>query len=247
MILLYTDFGSQDFYVGQMKSVLYQWVERTPVVDLFHQVPKFNIQVGAQLLAALVDHLPAFNVVLLAVVDPGVGGIRRPVVMQADGRWYVGPDNGLFSAVALRSGSVRIWEIVWRPAHLSNSFHGRDLFAPIAAMLARGERWEGALREVAGLSVEIGMTDRHQILYIDHYGNAITNIASGSLARDCRLEVAGEVLRYAHVFEAVQEGLLFWYENSIGLIEVACNQGNAATMLQLQPGMDVHVSASQSC
>ena len=98
-IFLFTDFGASDIYAGQVRSVLHRCAPGVPVVDLLHEVPAFNIRAGAHLLAALVNHLPLESVIL-AVVDPGVGGTRLPIMVRAGDRWFVGPDNGLMSVVA---------------------------------------------------------------------------------------------------------------------------------------------------
>src|SRR5215510_10038563 len=102
MIFLFTDFGSADIYVGQVKAVLAERAPRVPVIDLLHDAPPFNIRAGAHLLAALSTRIPRGSVTM-AVVDPGVGGRREAVAVLADGRWFVGPDNGLLSVLAARA------------------------------------------------------------------------------------------------------------------------------------------------
>src|SRR5205085_2477038 len=134
MIVLFTDYGVGDPYVGQLHAVLAREAPGIPVVDLFHGVPSFDVRAGAYLLPAYVREFPEDSV-FLCVVDPGVGGERKPAMVRADGRWYVGPDNGLLSILAARAGSVESYAIAWRPPGLSASFHGRDLFAPVAARL----------------------------------------------------------------------------------------------------------------
>jgi len=146
MIVLFTDFGLQGPYTGQMKAVLRQMAPDIPVIDLFADAPVGNPKASAYLLAVYAAWFPA-GTVFLGVVDPGVGGTRPSVILKADGQWYVGPGNGLFELVQRRAGETRSWEIDWRPEHLSASFHGRDLFAPVAAMLARGEPPPGRPRK----------------------------------------------------------------------------------------------------
>jgi S-adenosylmethionine hydrolase len=138
MIALFTDFGLHGPYTGQMKAVLYQTASGVPVIDLFADAPAGNPKASAYLLAAYAAWFPA-GTVFLCVVDPGVGGERPPLIVEADGRWYVGPGNGLFELVQRRAGAQRRWDITWQPDRLSASFHGRDLFAPVAAVLARGD------------------------------------------------------------------------------------------------------------
>src|SRR5262245_30636537 len=142
MILLFTDFGLAGPYTGQMKAVLRQRAPEIPAIDLFADAPMQNPKAAAYLLAAYAAWFPSGSV-FLCVVDPGVGGERPPVMVKADGRWFVGPGNGLFEIVMRRAQSAEAWEIAWQPEHLSASFHGRDLFAPVAAMIAKGEAAPG--------------------------------------------------------------------------------------------------------
>ena len=123
MIVLFTDFGSQGPYTGQMKAVLYQIAPGIPAIDLFADAPVGNPKASAYLLAAYSEWFAA-GTVFLSVVDPGVGGTRPPIILEADGRWYVGPGNGLFELVERRAASARSWDIVWKPERLSASFHG---------------------------------------------------------------------------------------------------------------------------
>src|ERR1700730_14578180 len=135
MIVLFTDFGLAGPYTGQVTAVLHQAAPGVPINQLFADAPSMRPKPAAYLLAAYGAWFPA-GTVLLCVVDPGVGGARRAVVVEADGRLYVGPDNGLFDIVSRRALNPRLSEITWRPPSLSASFHGRDLFAPVAARLA---------------------------------------------------------------------------------------------------------------
>jgi len=137
LIALFTDFGLTGPYTGQMKAVLQRDAPGTPVVDLFADAPSARPQPAAYLLAAYAAWFPP-GTVFLCVVDPGVGGARAPLIIEADRHWYVGPDNGLFEVVLRRAAKARVWHITFKPASLSASFHGRDLFAPVAARLARG-------------------------------------------------------------------------------------------------------------
>jgi len=240
MILLFTDFGNADIYAGQLKARLLRDHPKAAIVDLLHDAPSFDAKAGAHLLAALAPQLA--RGVTLAVVDAGVGSARRPVVLQADDAWYAGPDNGLLSIVAARAKTCRCWEIVWRPQPLSHSFHGRDLFAPIVAMLDAGDWWPEALREISVLNSEFGPDDLAEVIYVDHYGNAVTGLRSGNLPHDAQIMLAGHKLGYARVFSEVAQGTLFWYENSIGLVEIAVNCGHAAKALGIGVGSVISVA-----
>lgn len=235
MIVLFTDFGLVDPYVGQMHAVLAQEAPGVPVIDLFHAVPAFNIRAGAYLLPAYARDFPP-GTVFVGVVDPGVGGERRPVMLKADDRWYVGPDNGLFEMLRRRARGHECHVIRWRPPRMSASFHGRDLFAPVAARLARGEMPEAVPAELTPPVGAPWPDELAEIVHIDHYGNAITGLRAASLPAARVIGAGGEVLKYARVFSEVPPGAAFWYENANGLVEIAVNGGNAAAQLGLRPG-----------
>lgn len=238
MIVLFTDFGERGPYVGQMKAVLAQQAPNIPVIDLMHDAPVFDAHASAYLLAAYVDEFPE-GTVILGVVDPGVGNVqRKPIMVQVDGRWFVGPDNGLFDVVAKRGANaqsqVQWWEITWRPEKLSNSFHGRDLFAPVAAKLACGEAPPG--ERIESRKTFAGPDDFPAIVYIDHFGNAITGLRAKTIAKTTPLKISGQSLAFARTFSEVQKGQAFWYENANGLVEIAVNRGHAADLLELHLG-----------
>jgi S-adenosyl-L-methionine hydrolase (adenosine-forming) len=235
-IVLYTDFGSGDLYVGQMKAVLQRLAPPIAVIDLLHDAPAFNVRASAHLLAAMVDCFGEDSV-FLTVVDPGVGGERSAVVMQADGRWFVGPDNGLLSVVGARATKGDCWRIVWQPEQLSASFHGRDLFAPVAAALAaQGGLPKGWFEHTGRLNVDFGGDDLPEIIYVDHYGNAHTGIRASGIPRDAALAIGEHRLSHARVFSEMAAGEAFWYQNSQGLVELAVNRGSAARLLGLNIG-----------
>jgi hypothetical protein len=213
------------------------------VIDLLHDAPAFGVRASAHLLAAISKQIPPGSVTL-AVVDPGVGGARDAVALAADGNWYIGPDNGLLSVLAARAKARAYWRITWRPEQLSASFHARDLFAPVAGAIAGGEFPAGKAESGACLSVDYGGDDLGEIIYIDHYGNAFSGLRAQDLPRDARIGVAGRSLGHARVFSAVPAGEVFWYENSLGLVEIAGNSCSASAKLGLQIGQLVVVETS---
>jgi S-adenosylmethionine hydrolase len=234
-VVLFTDCGSADVYVGQVKAVLLERASGVPVVDLLNDAPPFAIEESAHVLAACAERFPA-GTVFLAVVDPGVGTPRDAVAVEADGRWVVGPDNGLLSVCGGRASRSRCWSIAWRPERLSASFHGRDLFAPAAAWIAAGDPPPGLLRDKSALDVRLSTDDAPKIVYIDHYGNAWTGLRAGQHSRDRVLAVGEARLRHADVFGAARGDEAFWYENSVGLVEIAANRSSAARRLGLAIG-----------
>jgi hypothetical protein len=240
IIVLFTDFGLEGPYIGQVKTVLHQIAPGVLVVDLFADLPAAKPQPAAYLLAAYGEWFPP-GTVILAIVDPGVGGERAAVVLEADSRWYVGPDNGLLDLVTRRAGHTRSWEISVPTEQLSASFHGRDLFAPVAGLLARGDPPDGRLRPAAVLRRPDWPDDLPEVVYVDRFGNAMTGLRAALLPDRGRLAAAGRVLARRRTFSDVPVGKAFWYENSNGLAEIAVNSGRADATLGLAVGSPVTI------
>jgi len=239
MIVLFTDFGMGGPYVGQVHAVLAHKAPAVPVIDLFHEVPRHDIRAASYLLPAYARDFPP-GTIFICVVDPGVGGARRAVIVKADHRWYVGPDNGLFHILARRARDLECHEIRWRPVQLSASFHGRDLFAPVAAQLVHG-LMPDSMPATLTPPVPDWPEDLPEVLYIDHFGNAITGLRAECLGRDVRLRIGGTGLASAHTFSEVPTGQSFWYENANGLVEIAANQARASDLLGIAVGDNVGV------
>ena len=239
MIVLFTDFGMHDPYVGQLKARIAEHAPGQLVVDLLHEVPDFNAHAGAHLLAAFSSVFPPGSV-FLAVVDPGVGTPREGLVATAGGRWYVGPDNGLLSVVTARHADARVWRITWRPESLSATFHGRDLFAQIAAEIARGDFPADKLAPAEHPVVEFDAGDLARLVYIDHYGNAWTGLRA--VSGTTRVEVRGRSFQHAESFGFVDRGEGFWFVNSVGLVELAVNRGSAAAAYGLAIGDPIRLA-----
>lgn len=234
MILLFSDFGFAGPYVGQMWTALLTHHPGAVIVDMMHDAPRHNPKAAAYFLAALAEQMPA-DCVCLAVVDPGVGGDRLPLIMKADNRYFVGPGNGLFEVLSRRAGTVRVWRIDWRPGAMSDSFHGRDLFAPVAAMLDKG-----AFPQTSEIACdESGAAwpdDLPEAIHVDGFGNVMSGLRASLFDRKTRISAAGRLLQRARTFSNVASGGAFWYENSVGLVEIAVNCGSAAESLGLKPG-----------
>ncbi len=248
MIVLFTDFGVCGPYTGQMKAALCRDAPACALIDLFADAPTCDPRAAAYLLAAYAPEFAAGSV-FLCVVDPGVGSDRDGLVVEADGRWYVGPDNGLFELVARRAvRAARWWSITWRPERLSASFHGRDLFAPVAARLALGHMPPGTPKTGAAHRRVDWADDLAEVIYVDGFGNAMTGVRARVVAAGARLVVGGATLERARTFADVPLGHAFWYENANGLVEIAVNQGRADAALALRPGTPVEiVDAPASC
>lgn len=238
-VFTFTDFGFTSSYLGQLEAAVIKEAPLSRVVLLQADAPVFNPRASAYLLSSLTDYLPSDSVVL-AVVDPGVGSDRRAIAVKLKERWFVGPDNGLLAMMIMDEVS-EVYEIVWQPAHLSSSFHGRDLFAVTGARLAAG-------KHVAMLPLEksdlIGHSWPHslsEVIYIDTYGNLVTGIPAHEVSTDMTVSCGIELFGHARTFAEVPPGHLFWYENANGLLEIAQNQGSAAATLGVDIGTEVHV------
>lgn len=234
LIALFTDYGLEGPYVGQLHAAIHAVAPTAKVIDLMHDAPRTNPRASAYVLAALVPGLPA-GTLFCCVVDPGVGsGQDEPVVMDLDGRLLVGPDNGLFDIAARRAGRAACRRIRWRPAELSRTFHGRDLYGPVCAMLAAGSAPD--LEPLAWRERHGWPDDPQEIIYIDRFGNCMTGIRIGSIKPDAVLARGGRRIRHAETFAKAPPAEPFWYGNSIGLVEIAVPGGSAADMLRLKVG-----------
>jgi S-adenosylmethionine hydrolase len=238
MIILFTDFGWQGPYIGQLKSVLAREAPNETVIDLLHDAPVFNPKAASFLLNAFVEQFPLESV-FLSVVDPGVGGNRRAVILHAAGRWFVGPDNGLFNTIAAHASNAKWFEITQVPDHLSATFHGRDLFAPVAAVLARTQ----SVEDVAAPCKPPNLTDwpeaLMEIIYVDQFGNAMSGVRADSVSPAATLKIGDTLVPRKRTFSEVAAGELLCYENSVGYLEIARNQGNASELLDLRVGAPV--------
>ncbi|RLC88705.1 MAG: hypothetical protein DRI37_04950 [Chloroflexi bacterium] len=271
LITLTTDFGTQDGYVGVMKGVMADIMPGVTFVDISHAVPPQDVRAAAYLLWTALPYFPAESIHLV-VVDPGVGTARRPLASRTPWGLLVGPDNGVFSyvwAVAPPEMTVELTNPAYRQSALSSTFHGRDIFAPAAAYLARGvplENFGALVAEPVRLSLPHLELDegalKGEVLYVDHFGNAITSIgrliwegaflhldaAFGELsplllrADSLRVVVAehnlGPVRR---TYGEVASGAPLALVGSEGMLELAVSHGHGATVLGLQVGDEVQV------
>lgn len=243
IITLTTDFGTADGYVGALKGVITRFVSahRMPmIVDIAHDVPAGDIAHAAWVIATSAIEFP-HNSIHVVVVDPGVGGARRNVIVRSRSRWYVGPDNGVFAYVADKGAEVYAIENErFRAGHVSPTFHGRDVFARTAAALASGDE-----ASVAGPRVELvgklpwGAREPGggRVIHIDRFGNLITDLPEAEAGG--AVTVAGMTLSLVRTYEDVDSGQVLAYVGSAGTVEVAVRDGHAARRLQLLRGTQV--------
>ncbi len=255
LVTLTTDFGTRDPYVAAMKGVLLRACPELRVLDLGHEIAPHDVLEGALFLAGALPHFPA-GTVHIAVVDPGVGSERRPIAVRAGGQTVVAPDNGLLT-LFLRAYEPEAAHVIanvdFMAAEVSATFHGRDIFAPAAARLACGASLDAAgppLEAIVTLDVpEPTRTAdgavRGEVIHLDRFGNAITNIPRVMVEATERTEihVAGRSLgglRRTYVDVAAGQPLALI--GSSGHIEIAVNGGSAANVLGLRRGDPVELA-----
>jgi len=246
MITLTTDFGLTDSYVASMKAVLLREAQEARLIDVTHQVPRHDVLCGSITLERAIDGFPP-GTIHLAVVDPGVGSDRRMLVCQLNRQFVVCPDNGLITWPTRRHGPMQAYEITWRPGRFSDVFHGRDIMAPVAGMLAAGKSVASVSRRVDDpilLDVApVHRNDRHgQVIHIDHFGNATTNVPF-DVVRDAPMRVVRvkgkSVGRLRRTYSDVTPGDPLALIGSSGLLEIAVRDGSAAQMLKLRVGDEI--------
>ncbi len=263
MITLLTDFGLEDHFVGTCKGVIKQIAPDAEVLDITHGIPPQDVLQGALVLAHALPYMPVG--VHVAVVDPGVGGDRKPLALRgADGRFYVGPDNGLLLVAAERLGGIEQTAEISNPAYMlesvSSTFHGRDVFSPAAAHLAKGlelAELGPALDPDALVRLEVPEPTigaarlRATVLSVDRFGNAQLNLTRDHLEQigivpGTQVEVAVAFDRFfavaARTFADVRPGDVILYENSYRNVSLALNQGNAAQAFGTKVGAELRLS-----
>jgi S-adenosylmethionine hydrolase len=255
VIALTTDFGLTDPYVGIVKGVLATRAPGATVIDLTHGIPPQDVLAGALVLRHAAPYFPP-GTIHLAVVDPGVGGTRRPICIETDTALFVAPDNGLCSLAAPPERTRRVVHLTDERFFLaprSTTFHGRDVFAPVAAALATGTPPE-ALGPPVSDPVRIAVPPvetepgrlRGAVLYVDRFGNLVTNIEAARLAAFPRRAVSTtiggvQVRGIATAYADVERGALLAVIGSWGLLEIARRDGSAAGALGVGVGAPVVV------
>lgn len=242
MIVLFTDYGLQGPYLGELEAAVFRYAPQERVINLFADVPRQDRRAAAYLLAAYSRDFPGGSV-FCCVVDPGVGsGADKPVIIRLGEHRFVGPHNGLFDVVARDREGVACWEITWQPPKLSDTFHGRDLYGPVCAMLANQQPVPG--KRINWRPRHAWPDDLYRIIYIDGFGNAVTGVRAAAVSEADVLRICDHGIKHAATFAAVGEGVAFWYGNSSGLVEIAVNRGSAAEKLGLEIGNEFHMGAS---
>ena len=258
IITLTSDFGYRDPYAAEMKGVILTINPNTTIVDITHDIEKFNIQMGAFTLASATPYFPK-GAVHLAVVDPGVGTQRRPIIIQTKQAYFVGPDNGLLILAAENQGIEHIHQIAnskFMLPQTSSTFHGRDIFAPAAAYLEKGvkpaefgpEIFDPVKPEFAQVKRENGVLIG-KILHVDSFGNIVTNINKSELKKsglkeaiNVKMHNSQLKLSFNKTYGETKPHESLSLIGSHGFLEVALNQGSAAKKYQVKIGEEISVS-----
>jgi S-adenosylmethionine hydrolase len=259
VIALLTDFGVDDPYVGVMKGVILSINPNAVIVDITHSVGKYQVLQGALILRSCYRYFPK-GTIFTVVVDPGVGSVRRAIAIRTSSYVFIGPDNGVLTPAAFDDGIIDVYEVrkYTLPA-VSRTFHGRDVFAPVAAYISKG----GLIEDIGGrvsvdsiTTIEVSGAEVHngeiigKVVYIDSFGNAVTNIHPNnlrSLGIDEGELVNVEVNRvqyripWVKAYSDVKQGELLIITNSFNYIELSVNQGNASKTLKLEIGSEIVV------
>lgn len=261
LVTLLSDFGYEDIYAGAMKGAVLEVDPGIRIVDITHGIPPQDVFAGALALRGYAGIFPA-GTVHLAVIDPGVGGERKPIVAATESHFYVGPDNGLFTFITDGEPQVRVYEVadtsVFREP-VSAVFHGRDIFGPVAGHLATGRdpaSFGPPVEDCVRLNVPKAVVEEDsiegQVISSDRFGNLITNIPNDVLTRfavgrTVRVDLAGRwILGLSETYSQQREGILLALVGSSGMLEIAVNRGSALEALDASVGTSVWVSISQA-
>lgn len=241
IITLLTDFGTADGYVAELKGVLLSAAPEATIVDLSHEVPPQDVECARLAVARYWRRFP-IGTVHLVVVDPGVGSPRAPLAVRSDDRFLVGPDNGVLSPSLLAAGSRAV--TLPLPPTASATFHGRDVFAPAAASLARGTPLdslgqvfvEPVIRRTPEARRAADGSVTGEVIAIDRFGNAITNLIA---PRGGRVELVGRAMPIVRTYADAARGDIIALVGSSGFVEVARRDGSAARELSIARGTPV--------
>jgi hypothetical protein len=262
IITLLSDFGLKDPYVAEMKAVILSICPEARMVDISHEIEKFNIRMGAFVLASATPYFPK-GTIHVAVVDPGVGTKRRPILVVSKRAFYVGPDNGLLMLSAQREGVSHVYHITnkqYMSPQVSRTFHGRDIFAPTAAHLAKGR-----VPSEFGSEINDYMVPKFaepslrknvlfgEILHIDDFGNVVTNVSMKELERigvkegdvlHVKLKEDVAKLKLCVAYGEVEARQPLAIIGSHNFLEISVNQGNAAKRFRTKIGDTIQMFPS---
>jgi hypothetical protein len=260
IITLTTDFGDESGYAGVMKGVILTVNPDCQIIDITHRVSQQDVEEAAFLLNNSFSYFPEHSIHVV-VVDPGVGSERKPILVETDKYWFVGPDNGVFSFMFLMEGFKKVWEITNKSYFLpeiSSTFHGRDIFAPVAAHLSLGVSAEELGKELKGFvmlkdlepEVETGVI-KARVVYTDRFGNLISNISKDLFNRlvadkSFNISVGGKTIQKLSLSYAdVRNGEVLALFGSSQWLEISVKNGNCQKELDIKKGAEINILVPQ--
>jgi len=238
-IVLATDYGVAGPYVGQLKSAICNIAPNALIIDLIHDLPAFNPKASAYLLASYLEHIPEDSIIV-GVVDPGVGSNREPIILEGNGFTFIGPNNGMFSITARKLVDIKLSKIIVTDKYVSKTFHGRDIFAPVAAKIISNVETKLESFQTGNFIGAEWPDNLFEIIYIDHYGNAVTGIKLDRTFDTNKVFIINDYkINYNEAFFCADGNECFWFCNSSNLLEIAAKQASAKNILKLSIGTKI--------
>jgi len=247
IIALLTDFGTRDYFVGAMKGKILSANLQANIIDITHEIPPQNIRSASFTLRACYNDFPS-KTIFVAVVDPGVGSSRRAILVETEDYYFIAPDNGLLSFIFEEKTNFRVFELTNKrffASKISRTFHGRDIFAPVAAYLSKGVEPSELGAEIIDFvrfkfakPRKISETETEaEIVHTDNFGNLVTNLRQSDLPENFVLEVNGKIIEKRQEFYAeAEKDEVFMILGSAGFLEIAVFQDSAEKILSVRNG-----------
>ncbi|MBX7169530.1 MAG: SAM-dependent chlorinase/fluorinase [Pyrinomonadaceae bacterium] len=252
IIALLTDFGTQDYFVGALKGVILSINEAAKIIDITHEIEPQNIKSASFILASVYQTFPP-QTIFVSVVDPGVGSARRAILVETDKYSFIAPDNGLLSFIFQTQQKFRVFELTnsqYFLPNVSQTFHGRDIFAPVAAWCSKGIDSQEFGKEVTDFVIfddtrpkiiEENLLEA-EIVHIDHFGNIVTNLKKEDVKGDFALEINGiEIAKNLSFYAEAEIGEVFTIWGSAGYLEIVANQNSASELLKTKTGEKIRL------
>ncbi len=252
LIALLTDFGTTDYFVGAMKGTILSINPNTQIIDITHEIAPQDIKSASFTLRACYRNFPP-KTIFVAVVDPGVGSKRRAILVETDECFFIAPDNGILNFVFNEGKSLHVFELTNKQffaENISTTFHGRDIFAPVAAHLSKGVNPEEFGSEITeykrfeeAVPLKISNDESEaEIIHIDRFGNLITNLKREDLPESFALEIGGiKIEKLQNYFAETVQSEVFMIIGSAGFLEIAAFRDSAKSLLKAEVGQRIIV------
>lgn len=252
IIALLTDFGTKDYFVSAMKGTILSINEEVKIIDITHEIEPQDIKSASFTLASVYQNFPA-KTIFVSVVDPGVGSIRRALLVETDEYFFVAPDNGLLSFIIQREQNFQVFELTDSRFFLpivSQTFHGRDVFAPVAAWLSKGiepNEFGSKINDFIKIEntrpkhISVNLLES-EIIHIDRFGNLITNLKREDVENDFTIEINGKLIeKYYDYYAEAEPNEIFAVFGSADYLEIVAYQNSAQDLLKVKTGEKIKV------